>query len=47
VENLEKLIARQNSLFAKTGCHSKLAFMQFKLCEEKPYIAFVEVVKGS
>jgi hypothetical protein len=26
-EKLEKLVARQDSLFAKTGWHSKLAFM--------------------
>jgi hypothetical protein len=46
VEKFEKLVARQDSLFKRTGWHSKLAFMLFKICEEKPHIAFLEVVGG-
>jgi hypothetical protein len=47
VEKLEKSTARHNSLFAKPCWHSRLASLQFKFCGEKPYIAFMEIVKGS
>jgi hypothetical protein len=47
VEKLENWLQRQSLLFKETGWHSKLATVYFKICGEKPPIAFLEIVEGS
>jgi hypothetical protein len=46
VERLEKLVAKAGPLFSQTGRHSKLATVYFKICGERPHIAFLEVIEG-